>query len=230
MTLEIRRGDAGNAGTADTDQGSVPAPGGRDELSVPDYDELGEQVSAIIRTAEEAAEAILHNAVELAEQTRAEAQELASAELDAARNDVESARQEAAAARAEAEGIRSSRDRIQREADNAAAATRAAAEEEVLHMHEVATRDLRQLAEEIASRRQGLERASRVFEERLSRLASEIQPAERITRPPAVAALARGSASASVRAPAGERMVELAIAVVLAVTVVAAMVLLIMRA
>jgi hypothetical protein len=227
MTLEIRRGDAGKAGTADTDQGSVPAPGGHDELSVPDYEDLGEQVSAILRTAEEAAEAILHNAVELAEQTRAEAQELASAELDAARSDVESARREAAAARAEAEGIRSSRDRIQREADSAAAATRAAAEEEVLHMHEVATRDLRQLAEEIASRRQELERASRAFERRLSRLASDIQPAERITRPPVVA---RGSTSALVREPAVERMVELAIAVVLAVAVVAAVLLLIVLA
>jgi hypothetical protein len=223
MTLEIRRGDAGKAGTADTDQGSVPAPGGRDELSVPDYEDLGEQVSAILRTAEEAAEAILHNAVELAEQTRAEAQEVASAELDAARNDVESARQEAAAARAEAERIRSSRDRIQREASAAAAATRAAAEEEVLHMHEVATQELRQLAEEIASRRQELERASRAFERRLSRLASDIQPAERITRPPVVA---RGSTSALVREPAVERMVELAIAVVLAVAAMAAMVVL----
>jgi hypothetical protein len=219
----MRRADAGNAGTADTDQGSVPAPGGRDERGVPDYDGLGEQISEILLRAEEAAEAIVHNAVELAEQTRAEAQEVASAELDAARNDVESARQEAAAARAEAERIRSSRDRIQREASAAAAATRAAAEEEVLHMHEVATQELRQLAEEIASRRQELERASRAFERRLSRLASDIQPAERITRPPVVA---RGSTSALVREPAVERMVELAIAVVLAVAAMAAMVVL----
>jgi hypothetical protein len=218
----MRRADAGNAGTADTDQGSVPAPGGRDERGVPDYDGLGEQISEILLRAEEAAEAIVHNAVELAEQTRAEAQEVASAELDAARNDVESARQEAAAARAEAERIRGSRDRIQREASAAAAATRAAAEEEVLHMHEVATRDLRELAEEIASRRQELERASRAFERRLSRLASDLQPAERVTRPPVVA---RGS-TPLVREPAVERMVELAIAVVLAVAAIAAMVVL----
>ena len=210
--MTVRRRAGGDSGAAETDQGSIPVPAGGDEFVVPDYKQLGERVSTILRTAEEAAEAILQNAVQLAEQTRAEAHERASAELDAAQRDVESAREEAAAARAEAEDVRSSR------------ATDA--EEEALHIQEVAAQDMRQLAEEIASRRQEMERASRVFEERLSRLAADIDPAERGTRPPAVTALASGSALSSAREPAVERMVELAIAVVLAVAFVAAMVVL----
>jgi hypothetical protein len=99
----------------------------------------------------------------------------------------------------------------------------AAAEEQVRHVREVAARDMRQLADEIASRRQEVGRASRVPEERLSRLASDIEPAERISRPPHVTALAGGSPSPSVREPAVERIVELVIAIVLAVTLVAAM-------
>jgi hypothetical protein len=190
----------------ETDQGSAPVPGGGDEIGVAEYKELGERISTILRTAEEAAEAILQNAVQLAEQARTEAHERASAELDAAQRDVESARQEAAAARAEAEGFRSSR------------AT------DALHIQEMAAQDMRQLAEEIASRRQELERASRVFEERLSRLATDIEPAEWRSRSPAVATLASGSASASAREPGVERMVELAVAIVLAAAFVAAMI------
>jgi chromosome segregation ATPase len=194
ITEEIRTADAGNSSAADTHQGSVSAAGSRNELSLSDYQELGEQISAILRRAEEAAEAIVHNAVEVAEQTLAEAHERASAELDAAQRDVESARQEAAAAEGEA-----------------------------LHVHEVAARDMRQLADEIASRRQDLERASRVLEERFCRLASDIQPAERISRAPHVTALASGSASPSAREPAVERIVELVITIVLAITLVAGM-------
>jgi len=200
ITVEIRKADAGNSSTAETHQGSVSAPGGRNELSLSNHPELGERISAILRRAEEAAEAIVHNAVEVAEQTLAEAHELASAELDAVQRDVELAHQEAAvAARAEA-----------------------AAEEKVLHAHEVAARHMRQLADEIASHRRDIERASRVLEERLSRLASEIEPAERISRPPHVTAVS-GSASPSIREPALERIVQMVGAIVLAVTAVAAM-------
>jgi hypothetical protein len=201
ITVEIRKADAGNSSTADTHQGSVSAPGGRNELSLSDHQELGERISAILRRAEEAAEAIVHNAVEVAEQTLAEAHERASAELDAVQRDVELAHQEAAvAARAEA-----------------------AAEEKVLHAHEVAARHMRQLADEIASHRRDIEQASRVLEERLSLLASEIEPAERISRPPHVTAVVSGSASPSIGEPALERIVQLVGAIVLAVTAVAAM-------
>jgi hypothetical protein len=209
--MKVIRRAGGNSGAAEPDQESVLAPS--DELGPPDYKELGDRVSTILRAAEQAAEAILQNAVERAKQTGTDAHERASAELDAAQREVESARQEAAAARAEAEGFRSSR------------ATDA--EKEALHIQDIqgmAARDMRQLAEEIAGRRQELDRVSRVFEERLSRLATDIEPAERRSRSPAVATLASALASTSAREPAMERMVELTVAIVLAAAFVIAMI------
>jgi hypothetical protein len=168
--METPRADSDYPGAVETDQGSAPPLGGRDAVDVPANPDLPERISGFIRAAEEA-QAILDDALQLA-------------------------------------------DCIRREADDAAAATRAAAEEEARQIREAAARDLSQLAEDVA----------RLSEERWSRLASDIEPGEPMTRGPTVAALASGSASASAHERTVERMIELAIAIVLSVAIVAAMV------